>query len=231
MQLSKNIDRIRRAISDRLRIGSYRNSGTTHQTELSTARQSNGRLSSEQQTKSELARLQALIEERKRIARDTDVSHHLWSFYKNYFRNPHSRPLDLFMQEGEWYDVKIIQAKTENGLNKFIFTLKGAKYTFVDDEENQGWSDKTKSFSLNLYDSAGRCIIEVPMKVMMDKWGKHHSVMSDGPTAFLPGEWVNDFINVKLKHQHIHNQEIREQKHKERLQEIEDLKKRFGISD
>jgi hypothetical protein len=127
--------------------------------------------------------------------------------------------------------VKILHASTANGLNKYEFELKGASYRFVDDEENQGWADKTKLFSVFLYDDSDRCLIEIPMKVKIDKWGSNYSIMSNGPNAFLPGGWVNDFINVKLKQQHIRNQEIREQKHQERLWEIEDLKDRFGISD
>ena len=139
--------------------------------------------------------------------------------------------MDRLLQEGEWYSVKILRASTRNGLNEFEFTLQGANYKFIDDEENQGWGDKTKFFSLFLHDDSGRCIIEVPMKVTIDKGGRNYSVLSGGPKAFLPGRWVNDFINVKLKQQRIYNQEIREQKHQERLWEIDDLKKRFGISD
>jgi hypothetical protein len=69
------------------------------------------------------------------------------------------------------------------------------------------------------------------MKVRVDRWGRNYSISSDGPDAFLPGDWINDFINATLKQQRIRNQEIRAQKHQERLWEIEDLKDRFGISD
>jgi hypothetical protein len=69
------------------------------------------------------------------------------------------------------------------------------------------------------------------MKMKVDSPGRIYSIATDGPKAFLPGDWINDFINVKLKHQSIRNQEIRAQKHQERMFEIEDLKNRFGISD
>ena len=74
-------------------------------------------------------------------------------------------------------------------------------------------------------------LIEIPRKMRIDKWGRNYSILSDGPNAFLPGGWINDFISVTLKHQHIRNQEIRAQKHQERLSEIEGLKGRFGILD
>jgi hypothetical protein len=109
--------------------------------------------------------------------------------------------------------------------------LQGAKYQFVDDEEKQGWRENIKFFSLFLYDDSDRCLIEIPMKMRVDKLGRNYSILSDGPKAFLPGGWLNDFVNVTLIHQHIRNQEIRAQKHQERLFEIEDLKDRFGISD
>jgi hypothetical protein len=188
-------------------------------------------MSTEQQTMAEWKRLQAIIDERKQIARDTDISHHLWSFYKGFFLDSSPQSLNRFVQDGEWYDVKILKAFSQSGLNKFDFELKGARYRFVDDEENQGWGDTTKYFSLFLYDDAGRCLIEIPMKIKVDRWGRNYSLMSDGPKAFLPGGWVNDFINVKLKQQRLQNQEIREQKHQERLWEIEELKERFGIKD
>ena len=88
-----------------------------------------------------------------------------------------------------------------------------------------------KYFSLFLYDDSGRCLIEIPMKMRVDKLGRDYSILSDGPRAFLPGDWTKDFINVSLKHQSIRNHEIRLQKHRDQLREIEDLKNRFGISD
>ena len=69
------------------------------------------------------------------------------------------------------------------------------------------------------------------MRMNVDSSGRQYSISSDGPKAFLPGGWINDFVNATLKHQRIRNQEIRAQKHEERLWEIEDLKDRFGISD
>jgi hypothetical protein len=139
--------------------------------------------------------------------------------------------VDSFQQEGEWYDVKILQVSSENNSNRFVFELNGASYTFMDDEDQHGWSDNVKLFGLFLYDSSGRCLIEIPVKVKVDKSGRNYSIPSGGPTAFLPGDWIKEFINTKLKHQHLRNREIREEKHKERLSEIEELKDRFGISD
>ena len=127
--------------------------------------------------------------------------------------------------------MKILKVRTENDLNKLEFELKGDKYRFIDDEETQGWSLNQKTFSLFLYDETGRCLIEIPMKLRVDSSGRNYSVASGGPEAFLAGDWIKDFINVKLKHQSIRNQEIRAQKHQERLREIEDLKGRFGIQD
>ena len=129
------------------------------------------------------------------------------------------------------YDVKVLQVSTQNGLNKVEFELKGSKYKFVDDEEQQGWRENMKVFGLFLYDDSDRCLIEIPMKMNVDSSGRRYSISSGGPNAFLLGSWINDFINVKLKHQSLHNQQIRAQKHQERLFEIEDLKNRFGILD
>ena len=189
----------------------------------------------EEKSREELAKLNRVIEERKQIARDTDVSYHLWGLYKSHFQGTQAQPLHPAAQDGgwdgEWYDIKIFKVSTRNGLNEYAFELKGEKYRFVDDEEKQGWRENIKFFSLFLYDAAGRCLIEIPMKMRVDSSGRDYSVMSDGPRAFLPGRWTHDFINVRLKHQSMLNQEIRSQKHQERLREIEDLKKRFGIED
>lgn len=234
MQISKNRQRIRRMflmVLDRLRSKLPSWSGGSRKSKSSTARFNKASPSAEEESKAELERLQKLIEDRKRVARESDISHHLWGFYKYRFRDSDARSVDPTAQFGKWYDVKILSTDTRNGLNRFEFKLKGAKYQFVDDEENKGWADKAKFFSLYLYDDSGRCLIEIPMKVKIDKWGRNYSVLSEGPNAFLPGDWVSDFINVKLKHQRIHNLEIREQKHQERLWEIEDLKDRFGIPD
>lgn len=132
---------------------------------------------------------------------------------------------------GQWYDVNLLRATTRNGLNEFEFELKGGKYKFVDDEEQRGWRENLKFFSLFLYDDSDRCLIEIPMRMRVDSMGRDYAILSEGPSAFLPGPWTNDFINVRLKHQSIRNQEIRSRKLQDRLREIEDLKTRFGIVD
>lgn len=187
-------------------------------------------LADEQHSEAELERLQKIIEERKQLARDTDISYHLWSFYAIHFRNAHesaSQP----GQDGEWYDFKILKTSTKNDLNEFDFEMNGNRYRFVDNEETQSWALNVKVFSLFLYDDSGHCLIEIPIKVQVDRTGRRYSISPGGPKAFLPGGWTNEFINTKLKHQRMRNLEIREQKHQERLNEIQDLKDRFGIWD
>jgi hypothetical protein len=186
-------------------------------------------LNSEEGSETELTRLKKLIEERKRMAKDIDISHHLWGLYEHHFRFASAQSVDSHIKDGVWYNVKTLRTSAQDGLNEFEFELKGARYRFVDDEERHGWSDKMKFFSLFLYDDSNRCLIEIPMKVRVDKLGRSYSISSDGPRAFLPGDWIKDFISVKLKQQSLHNQAIRAQKHRERLSEIKDLKDRFGI--
>jgi len=231
IQLSKNPHRIKHVILDRLIISLKAYLSKSHESEQPVTESDPKVLTAEEKSSAELERLQKLIEVRKQLARNTDISHHLWSLYKNHFRFTGSQSLDPYNKAGEWYGVKILQASAKNNLNKFEFELKGARYKFIDDEENRNWSDNVKLFGLFLYNESDHCLIEIPMKVKMDKWGRKYSVLSGGPKAFLPGGWTNDFINATLIHQSIRNKEIREQKHQERLWEIEDLKNRFGISD
>ena len=230
IHVSKNRHRIKRVILDRLNISPKAEQREPHEPEQPFT-ESEPKVLTAEQSKAELKRLQKLIEDRKQIARDTDISHHIWGLYKTLLRYTSPLSLDRYIQDGEWYNVKILQVSTQNGLNKIEFELKGAKYKFVDDEEKQGWRVSMKFFSLFLYDDSDRCLIEIPMRMNVDSSGRQYSISSDGPIAFLPGDWINDFIHVKLKHQRIHNQEIRAQKHQERLCEIEDLKDRFGILD
>ncbi|MFC1719814.1 hypothetical protein ACFL00_01570 [Pseudomonadota bacterium] len=229
-QVNKNRYRIKRVVLDRLNISSKAEKRKSDEPELLFADSEPGVLSAEEKSEAEFERLQKLIEDRKQVARDTDISHHLWGLYKSHFRYTSPESLDRYIQDGEWYYMKILQVSTKNALNKFEFELKGARYTFVDDEEKQGWRENMKYFSLFLHDDSDRCLIEIPMKVSVDSCGRRYSIISSGPNSFLPGEWIKDFINVKLKNQRIRNQEIRAQKHQERLAEIEDLKNRFGIS-
>ena len=225
LQVSKNRHRIMRVILDRLNISLEAGQRKPHEPKQPVT------LTAEEKSKAELERLQKLINDRKKSAWETDISHHLWNLYITYFRCTSPQSLDRYNQGGKWYELKILRASTNNNLNKFEFELSGAKYKFIDDEEKRGWGDNMKFFNLFLYDDSDRCLIDIPMKVRIDRWGSNYAIVSDGPKAFLPGDWVNDFINATLKHQSIRNQEIRAQKHKERLWEIEDLKGRFGISD
>jgi hypothetical protein len=189
------------------------------------------KMSEEEKSVAELQRLQELIEDRKQVASESDISYHLWGLYRNHFRIAGHEPAVHHARNGEWYEIRILRSGENSGLNEFEFKLKGDRYRFVDDEERQGWSDNIKRFSLFLYDNTGRCLIEIPMRVRVDRNGRTYSIASGGPKAFLTGDWINDFINVKLKNQSVRNQQIRAQKHRERLSEIEDLKDRFGIQD
>jgi hypothetical protein len=193
--------------------------------------ESGPRVLTAEESKAELERLQKIIENKKQIARDADISHHLWGFYKILTRPTGTQSLSHYIQDGEWYEVKILQISSRDGLTKVEFELQGARYKFVDDEENQGWRENMKIFSLFLYDDSGRCLIEIPMKMKVDSSGRKYSIASGGPHALLLGGWINDFINVKLKHQSMRNKEVRALEHQERLCEIEDLKDRFGIVD
>lgn len=187
--------------------------------------------SEEERSEAELKALLRRIEDRKQIARDTDLLHHLWGFYAIFFRNEDSPLVGASTSAGKWYDVKVTQVDSHDGLNEYRFELMGGRYRFVDDEDRHGWCENYKFFSLYLYDDEDRCLVEVPIKRKVDKRGSTFSIATGGPKAFLPGDWIHNFINVKLKHQYLRNQDIRAQKHQERLWEIEDLRGRFGISD
>ncbi len=188
-------------------------------------------LITEESSKVELDRLQKLINDRKKIAWETDLSYHVWSLYKSHFRSIGPHVMNPYSHDGKWYELKILQASTIDYLKKFEFELSGVRYKFVDDEEKQKISDNMKLFNLCLYDDSDRCLMNIPMKLRVNDLGKSYSISSDSPKAFILGSWIKDFINVSLKHQNIRNQEIRAQKHQERLREIEELKDKFGISD
>jgi len=229
--LGKHRDRIRRRVLDRLRTRFGAGQPASPEPERRFVPDGPRVLSEEERSLAELERLQRIIAGRKKIAWESDISYHLWGFYKDHLRNADPGYLDRHAPEGEWYEVRVLKAGAQNGLRRAEFDLKGARYVFVDDEERHAWTDKIKLFSLSLHDDSGRCLIEIPIKVRVDRWGSHYSVVSDGPNAFRPGDWVSDFVNVILKHQSLRNREIREQKHRDRLWEIEELKDRFGIPD
>lgn len=229
VHMSRNRQRFARSILSRLGIPGLTRGNRSSSKGDAPPQAHAERLVTEEDSQAELARLKQVIEERKRLALETDIPHHLWGLYKIHFRSASDQSLDPFIEENEWYKVKTLRVSSQNGLREFEFELKGARYRFVDDEERQGWSDNLKYFSLYLYDAENTCLIEIPMKLRVDKWGSNYSISSDGPTAFIPGDWIKDFISVKLKQQHLRNKEIRAQKHKERMSEIEDLRNRFGI--
>lgn len=231
VQVIRNLDGIKRRIPGLLKINPEARQNLLRRSELPVTEGEAQFLTSEEMSKLQLERLQELIEERKQIARNTDISYHLWGMYKSYFRTASSQAPNRYFQDGDWYDVNMLQVSAQDGLNRIEFELKGRKFKFVDDEERQGWRENMKLFSLFLYDDSDRCLIEIPMKMRVDADGRHYSILSDGPKAFLPNGWVSDFINVRLKQQSIINQEVRAQLHEERLREIEELKARFGISD
>ncbi len=185
--------------------------------------------STEEQSKAELERLQKLIGVRKRVAWETDISYHLWNLYAKNFRGDNPRLFGSNHRSSTWYELKILSASSKNQVNTFEFELNGTPYRFVEDEEVHAMYDNVKNFSLWLYDGSGRCLIDIHMKLRIDSDGKIYFVSSDSPRAFLMGDWVKEFVNATLKHESLRKQDIREQKHQERLLEIEELKDKFGI--
>ena len=230
VQISKNRLQIKRWILNRFNVGSKVGPAESWEPGRSDAERGSSDLTPEE-SKAELQRLHKFVEVQKQIAWDTDIAYHLWGLYRTLFRPSGAHPLERYVEDGEWYKVKILKASSNDGLNQYEFELKGARYKFVDDEERQDWHVKMKLFSLFLYDESGRCLIQIPMKMIIDGLGSSYAIAAGGPKAFLSGSWINDFINVELKHQSMRNQEIREEKHRERLCEIEDLKNRFGTPD
>jgi hypothetical protein len=231
IHVRKNPLRMKHLILDRLIIRLKAYLSKRHESEQRVAESKPKVLTAEEKSIVELERIQKLIEVRKQLARNTDISHLLWSLYEDHFRSTSPQSLDPYNRDGTTYGVKILQSSTQNHPNKFEFELKGAMYKFIDDEESQISSDNRKLFSLFLYDESDHCLIEIPMMVKAYKSERRYSVLSGGPKAFLPGGWTDDFIKATLVHQSIRNKEIRAQKHQERLLEIEDLKGRFGIQD
>lgn len=230
-QLRKSGDRLNRVALSRPHIipeVEHSNSNRPEQSGFATESQV---LTTEESSKIELERLQKIINDRKKIAWETDISYHLWNLYKSHFRRISPQLLNSYSQDGKWYELKTLKASSINDLNRFEFELNGARYKFVDDEEKQGISDNMKLFNLFLFDDSDRCLMNIPMKLRVDGSGKTYSISSDSPKAFILGDWIHDFINVSLKHQNIRNQEIRAQKHQERLREIAELKDKFGIVD
>jgi hypothetical protein len=188
-------------------------------------------LSTQESSRRELDRLRKLINERKRFALETDISYHVWNLYRNHIRTADPHAMNVLNQNARWYELTILKADNVNNLKKFDFELNQVRYRFVDDEETQKITEGLRLFNLRLYDESGRCLVDIPMKLRVDDTGKTYSVSSDSPKAFILGDWINDFIKVSLKHENIRNQEIRAQKHQERLREIEELKAKFGIAD
>lgn len=188
-------------------------------------------LTLEEESRLELARLQKLITDRKKIAWETDISYHVWSLYKSHFRAMGPHAINPYSHDGKWYELKILKTSNVKDLKIFDFELNGVQYRFEDDEDRQGISNNIKLFNLCLYDAADHCLMDIPMKLRVDDSGKSYSISSDSPKAFILGDWIKGFINVSLKHQNIRKQEIRAQKHQERLREIRELKDKFGIAD
>lgn len=230
-RLMQRRNSIRKAILQRL--GNALRPASDESASSAPAQPGNGTtsLSDEEKVIAELQRLEALVEDRKQIAKSSDISYHLWEFYESHFHPRARRTANTHAPIDGWEETRILRSDSRNGLNECSFELKGGRFRFVDDEEQRGWCENIKFFSLSLYDERDRCLIEIPMKVRVDRNGNNYSIGTGGPTAFIPGLWVNDFINTKLKHQFKRTREIRERKHQERLQEIEDLKNRFGLTD
>jgi hypothetical protein len=95
IHLSKNPQRIKRVILDRL-ISLKAYLSKPHKSEQPVTESDPKVLTAEEKSSAELERLQKLIEVRKQLARNTDISHHLWSLYKNHFRFTGSQSLDPY---------------------------------------------------------------------------------------------------------------------------------------
>ena len=117
MELSKHRRRIKHYVVNRLNKLLEALQGKTGDEVQSGMGSGAASLNTEEQSKAELRRLQKVIDDRKQVASDTDISYHLWDLYISHFRTGGSQSLERFVQDGEWYDVNVLKTSSANGLS------------------------------------------------------------------------------------------------------------------
>src|SRR5690606_17588239 len=97
-------------------------------------------LTTEEESRLELERLQKLITDRKKIAWETDISYHVWNLYRTHFRAMGPHIINPLEHDGKWWELKLLKNSKLNDVKNFEFELSGVRYRFEDDEERQSIS-------------------------------------------------------------------------------------------
>lgn len=133
-----------------------------------------------------------VIGARYELAKSTNISNHVWHIYSDFFQS-----LSENDDAVPGFDVKIIQAARSLEGKTYLFSLAGNRYRLSASNRIRSHqpNDYSDYYKLELKDASGRCILA--FRVYGERYEK---VTIFRPAslveAFIPGDWVADFVAV-----------------------------------
>ena len=163
-----------------------------------------------------------VVEERKRLAKQLQLDQKLTEIYEE---------VKLYPTWSQWdVDCEIDNPKGEkrDKENDISFSLNGHAYKFTFYDEDSMGSDYLPRARLSLRDGFDKLLIEI--KVTFSEHVGSVGLLLWKPcdvSAFVPGAWIQDFLEFYEKF--LANIKQRNLKEKYKQQTVKDLKNKFGL--
>jgi hypothetical protein len=172
----------------------------------------------------------AKVEERKYQARQLQFDKKLTELFDEIKYYPN------WSQREDWLSIRLCEIDNPEGTKidnetQVAFLLRGQAYRFIylDEGRRTGFDgDDFHHTQLSLRDHAGRLLIEIDISVEYDHfWVTTTELKPFGVSAFLPGPWIQDFLECYEKFQA--NKKARELKRKYEEGKVRELKEKLGL--
>ena len=170
------------------------------------------------------------VEERKHQARQLQLDKKLTELFDEIKFYP------SWSQREDWLSFRLCEIDNPEGSKienetQVAFLLGGQAYRFIylDGGGRTGFDGADEHYTqLSLRDHAGRLLIEIEISVEYDHfWITTTKLMPFGVSAFLPGPWIQDFLECYESFQG--NKKARELKRKYEEGKVRELKEKFGL--
>jgi len=168
-----------------------------------------------------------IVSKRQKLAKSTNITEHVWNVFSPSFRFRSEFNRDSYEKTDNTIELSYTEKTIEGGTEQHYFQLHGNSYILVASKGSNWLPDgSTEFYEITLSDSKRYTLLLFRAYDQGDDMGSNY-IPSGSPEAFVPGDWVGDFLAASQKYNSIIKIEREESRNSN--ENIEDLKSRYGI--
>ncbi len=172
-------------------------------------------------------KIRAAVKERKQRAKELGIVATVFELFDKNLRHFSSNPDSPYLPEG----AKVVRDEKSKDLETFILHWEDKQFTFLWFSRRSECFDDGRWVGILSLRVAGEKVLEFDCVCKPDKDGTAEWKVSNSSDveAFIEGSWVEEITRFASTVKKIEEQIIAEFNEAEKVKELSDLKKRFGV--